>query len=85
MASGRTIRTTVLEITDDELAGEPFGTLVNAINEAWAAIPPECRESSGFETSGLTVWYHRRETDEDKRERAEYERLKAKFENIEYE
>jgi hypothetical protein len=74
----------VLEIADGDIDGEPFGTLVRMIAEAWEAIPVECRESSGFELSNLTVWYHRPETEEDKRERAEYERLKAKFDKIEY-
>jgi hypothetical protein len=85
MAVRRTIKTTVLTLKRDSRIGEPFGTLVSCIEEAWAAIPPEYRESSGFEISQLTVWYHRPEADEDMRERAEYERLKAKFENISYE
>jgi hypothetical protein len=82
------IKTTVLKIGRrkgvGDLEGEPFETLVKCINEAWKAIPPECRETSGFELSELTVWYHRPETEEDKRDRLEYERLKAKFANIEY-
>jgi hypothetical protein len=81
----RTIKTTVLTLKRDSFVGEPFGMLVSCIEEAWAAIPPECRETSDFEISQLTVWYQRPETDEDMRERAEYERLKAKFENISYE
>lgn len=67
-----------------QLDGEPFGTLAKAIAKAWETIPVECRDSSGFDLSTLTVWYHRPETEEDKRERAEYERLKEKFDKIRY-
>jgi len=83
------IKTTVLKI-DNDLRGEPFGTLVTLINDAWSLIPIECRDSSAFKSGssfdgGITlhVWYYRPDTDDDKRERAEYERLKAKFEDEE--
>jgi hypothetical protein len=81
----RRIKTAVLEVKRDSFVGEPFGTLVRAIAEAWKEIPTECRENSGFEMSALTVWHYRPETEEDRREREEYERLKAKFDKIRYE
>jgi hypothetical protein len=53
----RAIQTTVLKIRHNDLAGEPFETLVKIISKAWESIPPECRASSGFEIemSELTV------------------------------
>lgn len=73
---------TVLSIGRRDFAGEPFATLVTAINDAWEQIPEKHRDAAGFELvyeGGLRVWYDRPETEVDTRERLEYERLKEKF------
>lgn len=82
MTGRHRVRVTVLEITRDQYEGEPFSTLVAIINDAWREIPPEYQAAACFEFqySGLLVWYDRPETEDDRRERLEFERLKEKFE-----
>lgn len=76
------VRVTVLEVTRDNVQGEPFSTLKSMIDQAWDNVPAKYRREAcfKFEIYGLSAWYERPETEEDMRERVEYERLKAKFE-----
>lgn len=82
MADEQTVRVTVLDIEKGDVEGEPFSTLVNMIRAAWDEIPLEHQQWASFELGFYTlkVWYDRPDTEQDKRERREYERLKAKFE-----
>lgn len=83
MTKEKTLKVVVLNIGRDDYSGEPFRTLVADIAEAWDQIPEEFRGWAEFsmDYNGLKVWYNKPETEEDVREREEYERLKQKFEN----
>lgn len=80
----RKIKEPLLDIAHGDIDGEPFETLVRYITSTWESLSAEERKTAEFKIGSVSVWYYRAETEEDKRDWAEYERLKSKFEGTEF-
>jgi hypothetical protein len=81
MTKARMVKVNVLSVSRDDFPMEPFETLVKEVNAAWTLVPEPYLENAQciIDFNGITAWYERPETDHDRREREEYERLKARL------
>lgn len=75
------VKVTLFDLRRHDLKGEPLQALFDVVKEAWDTVPIEYRANASWEITptGIRAWYYRPETDDDRRERIEFERLKAKF------
>jgi len=82
VADERGIRTTILEMKT--CYGEKIEWFYQHVTEAWNSLPPESQKTAWIDLTSLRIEYFKPLTEEDKRDIAEYERLKEKFKDTEY-